>query len=683
MMRLLAVIFMLASACCVAELRAQCDAVTVTFANTLGEQIDGHCYTDAIVTPIGSPAGGTFSGPGIVGGQLSVVAAGLGDHPITYTVDVGGVQCEVAAIFSVINAPSFAAYSDLTQPPVYSVCVDDSPLTLIGQATTGLFGGPGVDAANSLFDPAVAGPGNHEISYFSVENGIVCESYIFLSVVGLGVYTNSSGTSGQVASDICSNYSNNFYLVGTPSGGTYINESGQSVGQQLPIGELGAGTHNYTYIVNGLDCSVEASITIVEPIEPAMLGPMDTVFCIYDAAVPLVMSAPANPPYTAAYLAGQVVDTVNPEEIYNVLGAGSHDIIMQHTEANSCSSVDTMTVYILEPPSLSFDAIPDTVCLTSGIFEDVTGSPAGGVLTGPGFTDDTFDPSGLTPGVYDYKYYFQDTLGACEDSITFDITVLTGELDVDFERTASACYTFSDTLTYSGEFGTPPLQFEWEAPLGLIEWDIGDTLVVRYEQPGYYDVTLHVTDALCRTGTITQTLDKGELQVTASPDQSIILGESADISVEAEFVLPDLVYEWEPATALSCTDCQDPIANPTETTAYIVTVTEPAGCTGMDTVVVNVISDLVGILYVPNAFTPNGDGVNDDFVVSGNAIKDYEIMIYDRFGEMVFQSNDISQNWTGEFQGTALDPGVFMYVVQVTFLDDQEDFRKGSITLIK
>ncbi len=678
MMRLLIVILLVAHVCCAYELRAQCDAVSISFINELSETVPGHCFTDAVVEPIGTPAGGTFSGPGIIDQHIIITEAGAGVHTYIYTVDINGVECQVAAEFTVVNPPQFGAYADLTQDPVYTSCLSDPPLTLLGEAATGLFSGPGVDGAASTFDPQAAGPGTHQISYFSVQDGVVCESYAFLSVVSLGLYTNPGGVGASFSTAICSN-SLPVYLVASPIGGTFYNEAGQEVEAEIDPSALGAGTHTFEYVVDGFDCTAEATLEIVAPTEPAQLGPMETVFCIHDDPVPIVSSAPNNPPVTYIVTNGSEVDSINPA----ALGVGTYDLIMLHFEDNSCATNDSLLIQIVEPPVLAFNAIPDSVCITSGIYEDVTGVPAGGTVVGPGVSGSSFDPSGLSVGVYDYTYYYEDSLGACEDSLQFDITVLTGELDVNFERTASACYTYSDTLHYSGEFGTPPLDFSWDAPLGLIEWDIGDTLVVRYDQPGYYDVTLTVTDALCRTGTFTNTLDKGELQVEASPDQTILFGESADIFVEAEFLLPDLTYQWEPAETLSCDQCPNPTASPNVTTAYIVSVFEPLGCTGVDTVIVNVISNQAGNLYVPNAFTPNGDGVNDDFVVSGNSIENYELLIYDRFGELVFKSVNLSDTWTGEYQGQSLDPGVFMYVVQVTYLDGEEAFSKGSITLIK
>ena len=91
-------------------------------------------------------------------------------------------------------------------------------------------------------------------------------------------------------------------------------------------------------------------------------------------------------------------------------------------------------------------------------------------------------------------------------------------------------------------------------------------------------------------------------------------------------------------------------------------------------------------IYVPNAFTPNNDGINDYFEVFGNkkAIQYIDIAIFDRWGEVVFRSNDLDFKWDGSYKGTMLEPGTFVYTMSVVFIDDHANSGyKGSLLLLR
>jgi gliding motility-associated-like protein len=88
---------------------------------------------------------------------------------------------------------------------------------------------------------------------------------------------------------------------------------------------------------------------------------------------------------------------------------------------------------------------------------------------------------------------------------------------------------------------------------------------------------------------------------------------------------------------------------------------------------------------VPNAFTPNGDGINDLWEIYGNK-KSWlfvEVNVFDRWGEKVFESNDINFAWDGKFKGTLMEPNVYVYVLKVTFVDDYTASNKGTVTIVR
>jgi gliding motility-associated-like protein len=92
------------------------------------------------------------------------------------------------------------------------------------------------------------------------------------------------------------------------------------------------------------------------------------------------------------------------------------------------------------------------------------------------------------------------------------------------------------------------------------------------------------------------------------------------------------------------------------------------------------------VIFIPNVFTPNGDGNNDFFEVFGNkeAWKQFEVQVFDRWGEKVYESFDMNFKWDGTFKGKDMMPAVFVYQIHITYLDNYTDkLYKGSVTLVR
>ena len=152
----------------------------------------------------------------------------------------------------------------------------------------------------------------------------------------------------------------------------------------------------------------------------------------------------------------------------------------------------------------------------------------------------------------------------------------------------------------------------------------------------------------------------------------------------SSYSLTDITnISWSPITGLNCTDCVDPTALVYDSeTEYTATVTySPYGCTTEASATINVENNLK--YFIPNGFSPQGDGVNDEFMVFGEALKDYYLIIYNRWGEKVFESNVQSLGWDGTFKGEPLNPGVFSYFFEGVYLDGKKITKKGSLTLLR
>ena len=177
-----------------------------------------------------------------------------------------------------------------------------------------------------------------------------------------------------------------------------------------------------------------------------------------------------------------------------------------------------------------------------------------------------------------------------------------------------------------------------------------------------------------------------ELAIDPLPTISVIaettminLGESTELT--AFTGQPNTTYSWSPPDGLSCTLCPNPIATPSQSGWYYVTATNQNGCTSIDSIYIEV--DVTTNIYVPNIFSPNEDGNNDIYLVRGKGIDLFHLSIYNRWGQLVFESNDIEQGWDGTKDGGVLNQGVFVYKLNVTFRDGDEFKQTGNITLIR
>lgn len=146
---------------------------------------------------------------------------------------------------------------------------------------------------------------------------------------------------------------------------------------------------------------------------------------------------------------------------------------------------------------------------------------------------------------------------------------------------------------------------------------------------------------------------------------------------------------WTPPTGLTCADCKAPQVFLTKSVSYIVSVVGKAGCRAVDTLQLTVVDS--AFAFIPNVFSPNNDKNNDVLTVfaSSNRVKNVaRFSIYDRWGNRVFNNqnflpNDEMQGWDGTFKGVELPPDVFVYVVELTLLDDSRVVMSGDVTLVR
>lgn len=175
--------------------------------------------------------------------------------------------------------------------------------------------------------------------------------------------------------------------------------------------------------------------------------------------------------------------------------------------------------------------------------------------------------------------------------------------------------------------------------------------------------------------------------IELNADEQIDLGLSTSIDLWTN-IDPTNSVSWSGGQSLSCYDCASPIAQPFTTTTYIVELTSVDGCTRQDSISIQVIPNRR--TYVPNAFSPNGDGINDFFVIFGAIelanINSFEV--YSRWGDLLYRETDLSPNvlsrgWDGRANGEPLATGVYVWSIEVEYLDGIKEQLSGDILLIR
>ncbi|MGC4103079.1 PKD domain-containing protein [Ferruginibacter sp.] len=161
-------------------------------------------------------------------------------------------------------------------------------------------------------------------------------------------------------------------------------------------------------------------------------------------------------------------------------------------------------------------------------------------------------------------------------------------------------------------------------------------------------------------------------------DTSVVLGQPLQLSATG-----GVKYMWDPPTWLNNPLIRTPVALPQTDIRYVVTATSAGGCIGSDSIQVHLFKFDPDI-YVPNAFTPNGDGLNDILkpILIGMKELGY-FRVYNRFGNMVYSTTDIGQGWDGTYLGKGQDPATFVWMAEgITYKGDKR-FKKGSVILIR
>lgn len=203
------------------------------------------------------------------------------------------------------------------------------------------------------------------------------------------------------------------------------------------------------------------------------------------------------------------------------------------------------------------------------------------------------------------------------------------------------------------------------------------------------ETTSSISVSPLNTTTYTVNISNGECSIKDSTSVIVNLVPIVNICCDSIITTGESVqlissggvqYSWSPSTGLSCDTCPNPIATPSQTTTYILTVTSDSGCTAQTIITIDVAC---GDVFIPNVFAPNETIHNNLLYVRGPCIASMDFLVFDRWGNKIFESHDLNTGWDGTYRGQALNTGTYIWYLKATMQDGTSIERKGNVTLVR
>jgi len=365
---------------------------------------------------------------------------------------------------------------------------------------------------------------------------------------------------------------------------------------------------------------------------------------------------------------GSITDTTNNILTGVYMNPGVYNFTMN--AINQCGSTTTTYSVTVKPYPAVAAGNDTTICSSSPVtLTTPTGTGYGYAWTAGPNSIGTTNSVTVTPTVTTTFVIATTVLpGGCvsRDTVVITVNSLADTLIV----TDAGCPGNDGSATATPSGGVPPYSYVWS--------NGSTTPIIAGLVPGPY--TCVITDgagctysALANVGGISSLNPDAGITTTITQGQSTMLTGTGGGN-----------YSWSPGGSLSCTNCTNPIATPTVTTTYTLTVSDSLGCTRTDTVTI-FVDILCGDVFVPNAFSPNGDGQNDVLFcrVDPLCVSDFEFVVFNRWGEVVFRTTDPSVGWDGIHRGVKCETAVFTWMAKGVFVSGDPLESSGNVSLIR
>lgn len=641
---------------------------------------------DASITPIGpycqldSPivlsavnTGGTWTGVGItnaVTGTFDPGVAGAGTHTITYSIlgACGDVQTTDIIVTSALNA---------SITPVGPFCQTDPIVLLVGADAGGTWSGNGItNTVTGEFDPTLAGAGSHTITYTipgscgDIQTStIVVTSNLNASIMAVGPFCQTDPSIVLTSVDPGGSWS-----------GTGITNS--TAGTFDPS-VAAAGTHTITYTIGGSCGDVQTVDILVNSIDDATISPVGPL-CLGSPILTLVGVTSGG-----TWSGNGITNTANGYFDPTVAGPGIHTIT--YSTNGPCPDVFSMDIEVLD--LLVVQAMNDiTICEGQSINLTATGSGGDGNLNYT-WTDQGGNNVGIgnlisvSPS-FTTTYSVSVTDG-CTTPLSSDNSIVTVTplpiinfvVDVN-----TGCAPLDVTFTnISGSAGTDCV---WDLGNGATSLNSGN-VSAQYIQEGCYDVTLTVMQNGCLNSQTVQDIvcvaEEPVAQFLVSPDQTDVFDtefEFTNLSSNAD------IYEWDFGDNTLSTE-ENPIYEYDDIPGgYIVclTASNSYGCVDTFCAQINILEPL--IYYVPNTFTPDGNEFNQFFqpiFTSGFDPFNFNFTIYNRWGELIWETNNDQIGWDGTgANGKLVQSGTYIWRVVLKAKENDDRFiDSGHVNVLR
>ena len=339
---------------------------------------------------------------------------------------------------------------------------------------------------------------------------------------------------------------------------------------------------------------------------------------------------------------------------------------LETVSSDGCEINDSVNVAVYFTPPVP--VIPAILALCKGASIDISVAGADSYAWSPNYQINTLVGSLVTVNPPDDFTYYCDFVNACgsvRDSVQIDVveaSILAG----------------NDTIICPGEtaslWASGGVSYSWYPSSSLNSTLISQVLATP-NVPTYYTV-IGIDQTGCPdTAQVFVDLFPQPF-VQTSPDVYALVGDDIQLYANSTTSGP---FTWSPAEFLSCVTCPSPIATPNQNYSYAVSYTDENGCSASDSVSIYYNP----IVYIPNTFTPNDDELNQGFhIVIGN-VKSFELLVFNRWGELIFTMDDANDYWDGSFKGLECQDGTYVWTIKFVDFFDKEYEQSGHVNLLR
>jgi gliding motility-associated-like protein len=606
----------------------------------------GSCNGSATVIPNGGTAPYTYSWiplPGQVTNTVSGLCAGL------YFVEVKDLNGCIRTDSVLISQPANYNTHQVVVPTTCNLCNGTIALSPSGGTSPYTYSWTGALPATATQAGLCIG-----IDTVNITDATGC-SHTFSMVINS---SNSPSLTNLYTTPRCNSSCDGKDSV-TATGGTplysYSWTPAPGSGQGTAVGKnLCAGSYT-VMVTDAAGCANSLSFQLTQPQALAFSTPQITNNLCNAVCNGKVITIPSggNAPYTYSWTPGG-----NTSMTDSLLCAGSYTLHL--TDIKGC--VDSQAVTIAQPSALAFTTSfvrPHCDNVAAG---SITVTPFGGTTpytytwSGPAaFAATTQNLGNLLGG--NYTLTVKDANGC--NQILSDTLIPVISLEANAGPNKSFCTL--DSVTLNASLSINAASYAWYIIPG--QTPVGDTTVQTRVNPpaGATTYELIVGKAGCTDTAQIIVTSNAPPVVQAGPNQTILTNGSTVIGGNPTCAT-GVVYHWSPSATVNDSSNSNPSVNPFTTTTYTVTVTDANGCKSSDTMMVNVLPELI----FSNGITPNGDGVNDRWAIDNiHKFPNNIVEIYNRWGELLFQEKNYQDDWDGTYKGKPLPVGTYYYLVDL------------------